>query len=237
MKISCIIVDDEPLARKGLFEYLQDIPYLQHVGSFENALMAADYLKNHTADLMLLDIRMPKLSGIDFLKTLELSPLIIFTTASTEYAIEGYELNVIDYLVKPITFDRFQKATQKAFDLLSLREKATQSEHEEFFFIKCNHKIEKIIYSDVLYIEAMQNYCVIHLPNQKFICYITLLAMMEKLPVNRFLKVHKSFIVAIDKIKTIHHNEIVVGDVSIPVSRTLKQELITLVTKNNLLKR
>jgi DNA-binding LytR/AlgR family response regulator len=232
-----MIVDDEPLARKGLFEYIQDIPYLQHVGSFENALTAGGFLKDHTADLILLDIRMPKLSGIDFLKTMEAGPLIIFTTAFTEYAIEGYELNVIDYLVKPIAFDRFQKATQKAFDLLSLREKATQPEDDEFFFIKSNQKIEKIIFNDVLYIEAMQNYCVIHVPNQKFICYITLSAVLEKLPANRFLKVHKSFIVAIDKIKTIHHNEIVVGNVSIPVSRTLKQELMNRVTKNNLLKR
>src|SRR5688572_15448689 len=201
MKIRCMIVDDEPLARKGLFEYIQDISFLQHVGSFENALLARDYLKHCTADLMLLDIRMPKLSGVDFLKTIEGGPLIIFTTAFTEYALEGYELNVIDYLVKPIPLDRFQNAAQKAFNLLSLKEKATPS-GEEYFFIKCNQKIEKIVYNDVLYVEAMQNYCVIHLPDQKFICYITLSALLEKLPVHRFLKVHKSFIVAIDKIKT-----------------------------------
>jgi len=236
MKVRCMIVDDEPLARKGLLEYVHDIPYLQHVGSFENALLARDYLKHHTADLMLLDIRMPKLSGIDFLKTIEDGPLIIFTTAFTEYALEGYELNVIDYLVKPISFDRFQKAAQKAFDLLSLKEKATPSD-EEYFFIKCNQKIEKIVYHDILYVEAMQNYCVIHLPDQKFICYITLSALLEKLPAHRFLKVHKSFIVAIDKINTMHHNEIMVGNALIPVSRTLKQQVVALVTKNNLLKR
>jgi len=236
MKVRCMIVDDEPLARKGLSEYIQDIPYLQHVGSFENALTAAEHLKRHTIDLMLLDIRMPKLSGIDFLKALQPGPLIIFTTAYSEYAIQGYELNVIDYLVKPISFDRFQKATQKAFDLFSLKANAPASENE-FFFIKCNQKIEKIFYHEVLYVEAMQNYCVIHAPDQKFICHITLSALLEKLPAHRFLKVHKSFIVAVDKIKTLQGNEVVVGQAHIPVSRTLKQELIDLVTKNNLLRR
>ena len=236
MKVRCIIVDDEPLARKGLLEYIQDIPYLQHIGSFENAKAAADYLKNNTTDLIFLDIKMPKLSGIDFLKSMVASPLIIFTTAYTEYAIEGYELNIIDYLVKPITFERFQIATQKAFELLLLKEKATPS-GDEFFFIKCNHKIEKIHFHEVLFVEAMQNYCIIHIPKQKLICYITLSAILEKLPSHRFVKVHKSFIAAIDKIKTLHGHEIVIGETHIPVSRSFKKELTTLVTKHNLLKR
>lgn len=236
MNIRCLIVDDEPLARKGLYEYILDTPYLQHVESFENALLADEYLKNNTADLILLDIKMPKLSGIDFLKNMKASPLIIFTTAYSEYALEGYELNVIDYLVKPISFNRFQMATQKVFDLLSLKEKGIPSA-DEFFFIKCNQKIEKIFYHEVLYVEAMQNYCVIHLFHQKFICYITLSAMLAKLPKNQFFKVHKSFIVALDKIKTIQGNTLIIGQTRIPISRTLKQELTRHVTNNNLLKR
>ncbi|HMR58750.1 MAG TPA: response regulator, partial [Cyclobacteriaceae bacterium] len=139
--MKCIIVDDEPLARKGLQEYCTDLAYLQNIESFESAMTAGTYLTNHPVDLMLLDIRMPKLSGIDFLRNLKTPPLVIFTTAFPDYALESYELNVIDYLVKPISFERFSKATQKAFDYFLLKQKQTEA---DYFFIKSNQQLEKV---------------------------------------------------------------------------------------------
>lgn len=234
MKIKCIIVDDEPLARAGLQEYISELDYLHHVQSFESALAADSYLSKNPVDLMLLDIRMPKLSGIDFLRNLKNPPLVIFTTAFPDYALESYELNVIDYLVKPISFERFAKATQKAFDYFTVK---NQQNAPDYFFIKCNHKLERVMLTDVLYVEAMQNYCIIHTAAQKLICYITLTAMQEKLSTDRFMKVHKSFIVAVDKVTGMQGNTIEIANATIPVSRTLRQQVQERITGNNLLKR
>lgn len=234
MKMKCIIVDDEPLARKGLQEYCTDLAYLQNIESFESAMTAGTYLTNHPVDLMLLDIRMPKLSGIDFLRNLKTPPLVIFTTAFPDYALESYELNVIDYLVKPISFERFSKATQKAFDYFLLKQKQTEA---DYFFIKCNQQLEKVPFNEVLFVEAMQNYCIIRTASRKLICYITLKAMQEKLPADRFMKVHKSFIVSLDKVTAIENNFLRIETSLIPVSRNLKTEVISKITESKLLKR
>jgi DNA-binding LytR/AlgR family response regulator len=236
MKLQCIIVDDEPLARKGMQEYVQDISFLHLAGSFESANQAKEFLQHQSADLMLLDIRMPGISGIEFLKTLPHPPLAIVTTAYTEHALEGFELDVIDYLIKPISFERFKKATQKALDYFSLRQ-PTQSDPVDFFFIKCNHKFERVNYAELLFVEAMQNYCIIHTSGRKLIAYITLTGLMEKLPAHCFIKVHKSFIVSIDKVNALDGNEIIIGTSRIPVSRTLKDEVMARILGNNLLGR
>lgn len=234
MNLRCIIVDDEPLARKGMEEYLADVSYLTHVGSFENAPQAAAFLAKEPVDLMLLDIRMPRVSGLDFLKALKSPPLVILTTAFPQYALESYELQVLDYLVKPISFDRFQKATQKALDYFSLKHPHTVP---DFFFIKSNHKLEKIFFHEVLYVEAMQNYCIIHTSAQKHIGYITLTAMQEKLPADQFMKVHKSFIVAVNKITGIKGNSLTLEKVSLPISRSLRQQVSERILGRNLFKR
>jgi DNA-binding LytR/AlgR family response regulator len=236
MKLNCLIVDDEPLARKGMEEYLKEISFLQLTGSCENAVKASAYLNDSKVDLMLLDIQMPKLSGIEFLKTLKNPPLVIFTTAFSEYALESYSLDVIDYLVKPIPFDRFLKAVQKAFDFHTLRLKAG-SENENFFFIKCDHKFEKVNYTDVLYVESMQNYCIIHTADRKLITYITLSGLEEQLPPTRFLKVHKSFIVSLEKIKALDGHDILIGNARIPISRSIKDEVTAKIMGNHLFKR
>jgi DNA-binding LytR/AlgR family response regulator len=236
MKLICLIVDDEPLARKGLEEYVNEVAFLQLAGSCENAMKASAFLNESKIDLMLLDIQMPKLSGIDFLKTLKSPPLIIFTTAFSEYALESYSLDVIDYLVKPIPFDRFLKAVQKAFDFHTLKQKAGP-DTGNFFFIKCDHKYEKVNYPDVLYIEAMQNYCILHTPERKLITYITMTSLEEQLPGNRFLKVHKSFIVSLEKIKALDGNEILIGNARIPISRGIKDAVVNKIMGNNLFKR
>jgi DNA-binding LytR/AlgR family response regulator len=233
MKLRCIVVDDEPIARKGMEEYIADVPYLTHMGSFESATQAGEFLSRHPVDLMLLDIRMPKLSGIDFLKKFKEPPLIIFTTAFPDYALESYELSVLDYLVKPISLERFKKATQRALDYFLLTQPQTVP---DYFFIKCNQRLEKVLFNEILYVEAMQNYCIIHTISRKLICYITLTAMTEKLPNDRFMKVHKSFIVAIQKINTTKGYKIAIGAALLPISRNLRNELMSRIVHNNLLR-
>lgn len=235
MKLKCLIVDDEPMARKGVEEYVRDISFLDHAGSCENALKAIEFLQQHAVDLILLDINMPHVSGIEFLKSLERPPLVIFTTAHPDYALESYSLDVIDYLVKPILFDRFQIAVQKAYDYQLL--KASSMPSPDFFFIKCDHVFEKVQFNDVLYVEAMQNYCILHTPTRKLIAYITLSGLEEKLPKQKFLKVHKSFIVSLDKITALDGNELIIGKAHIPVSRTLKDEVMNRVMGDNLFTR
>lgn len=235
MKIKCLIVDDEPMARKGLEEYVNDVPFLEHTGSCANALTATEFLQNNRVDLMLLDIHMPYVTGIEFIKSLEHPPLVIFTTAHPDYALESYSLDVLDYLVKPIVFDRFQKAVQKALDYQLLR--ASSEASPEFFFIKCDHVFEKVYFNDVLYVEAMQNYCILHTPARKLIAYITLTGLEEKLPKTNFLKVHKSFIVNLDKITALDGNDLFINKAQIPVSRNLKEEVMKRVMGDNLFKR
>jgi DNA-binding LytR/AlgR family response regulator len=237
MKLRCIIVDDEPLARKVMEEYVNDISFLQHCSSLENALVASGYMATHAVDLIILDIRMPKLSGLDFLKNLTNPPLAIFVTAYPDHALESYELDVIDYLVKPVSFERFQRAAHKALKIFSWRQKLSASQKQDYFFLKCDHKFEKITYGDILYVEAMQNYCIIHLPGRKLISYITLTSMREKLPVDGFLKVHKSYIVSLERITAIDGNDLVISTTSIPVGRSFKDEVMEKLLNKSALKR
>src|SRR5688500_11989301 len=212
MKLNCVIIDDEPMARKGLQEYIEEIDFLQLTASCESALKASHYLNEQKIDLIYLDIHMPKLSGIEFLKTLKNPPLIIFTTAYSEYALEGYSLDVVDYLMKPITFDRFLKAAQKAMEVHTLKRTAGQARESQtdYFFVKCDSKFEKVFYHEVSFIEAMQNYSIIHVTGRKLITYITMTSLENQLPKEQFLKVHKSYIVSIPHIKAIEGNEILI---------------------------
>lgn len=235
MKLNCLIVDDEPMARKGVEEYVHDISFLQHIGSCENAHKASEFLQQQPVDLMLLDINMPHITGIEFLKSLNQPPLVIFTTAHADYALESYTLDVIDYLVKPVMFDRFKRAVQKAYDYQILKASTTPS--SDFFFIKSDHVFEKVHFNDVLYVEAMQNYCILHTPARKLIAYITLTGLEEKLPQKKFMKVHKSFIVNLEKITALDGNDLFISKAQIPVSRALKDEVIARVMGNNLFKR
>lgn len=240
MKLNCLIVDDEPVARKGIAEYVSDVEFLNLAGQCENALKASALLSQQTIDLIFLDIQMPKISGIDFLKTLNHPPLVIFTTAYSEYAVEGYSLDVVDYLMKPITFDRFLKAAQKALEIYTLKRAASLHPREalpDYFFVKCDSKFEKIFYHEVRYIEAMQNYAVIHTLNRKLITYITMSSLEHQLPGDQFLKVHKSFIVSIAHIKALEGNEILIGETRIPISRNLKDEVTKHILGNKLFKR
>ena len=239
MKLACLIVDDEPVARKGLIDYVADIDFLHLVAECENPMAAARYLTEQPIDLIFLDINMPKLSGIDFLKSLRKPPMVIFTTAFSEYALEGYSLDIIDYLLKPITFERFFKAAQKARELFQLKQQAAgdKDQQPDYFFIKCDSKYEKINYRDVRYIESLQNYVIIHTRDKKLITYITLTGLEHQLPKDQFLKVHKSFIISISSIRAIDGNEVVIGEMRIPISRNLKESVVNKILRDNLLKR
>ena len=239
MKLNCLIIDDEPLARKGLREYVQEIDFLHCVASCENALKAASFLNQEKIDLIFLDIHMPKLSGIEFLKTLKNPPLTIITTAYSDYALEGYSLDVIDYLVKPINFDRFLKASQKALEFFELKARAEHNAASavDYFFVRCDRKFEKVFFRDLSYIEGLQNYAVIHVGNKKLITYITLTSLENQLPKDRFLKVHKSFIISVPHVKAIEKDEIIMDNARIPISRSLHEQVVRQILGNNLFKR
>lgn len=239
MKLNCLIIDDEPFARKGLEEHIQEIDFLHCIASCENALKAGTYLNEQKIDLIYLDIQMPKVSGIDFLKSLKNPPLTIFTTAYANYAVEGYTLDVIDYLLKPITFERFLKASQKALDYFQLKMRAENntSPPTDYFFVRCDRKFEKVFFRDVLYVESLQNYAVIHTPDRKLITYITLSSLENQLPKDQFLKVHKSYLVSVPNVKAIEGDEILIESMRIPISRTHREQIVQQILGNALFKR
>ena len=223
--IDCLIVDDEPIAREGIMEYIRQIDYLNPVGQCKSATEAASLLQKNKVDLSFIDIQMPKLSGIEFVKALADPPLIIFTTAYSEYALEGFELDVVDYLLKPISFQRFLKAVDKAQNYLHARNKDV-SITPDFFFIKCNGKIEKIIMDDVIYIEAMSNYVIIHTRQKKYITYLTFSGIEEQLPSHLFVRIHKSYLVAVSAIQTIDGNEIITNSMRLPLSKNYRNDVM-----------
>lgn len=233
MNIRCLIVDDEPLARKGLKEYIADVPFLELAGECDSPPKAAAILQSQPIDLMFLDIQMPRMTGLAFLRTLPQPPQVIITTAHADHALEGFELDVTDYLLKPVAFERFLKAVLKAKTQLDLRGRTDSP----YFFIKCDNKLEKIAFADVLFVEALQNYVAIYTTARKFITYLTFKGVEDYLPAERFVKVHKSFIVAVDKIDSIEGSDLLIGEHQVPVSRNLKDEVMQKILNNRYLKR
>ncbi|RAJ83678.1 DNA-binding LytR/AlgR family response regulator [Chitinophaga dinghuensis] len=231
MNIKCIIVDDEPLAREGLELLIQDTGFLRLSAHCSNAMEASQVLAREKIDLMFLDIEMPKIRGIDFLRGLTSKPLVIITTAYPNFALEGFELNVLDYLVKPITPERFLRAVNRAQEFLQSKQ-ATSTEREEFFFVKCNNSYEKIAYQDILFIEGSQNYVTIYTQQKKILTLTTMKSVEEQLPSGKFLRIQKSFIVAVNKIQSLSGNEITIGTHKIPVSKNYKEELMQLIDKH-----
>lgn len=227
-RIKAIIVEDEPLARSGLEGYIKEIDFIELVASCEDALQANNALAQHQPDLMFLDIQMPRITGIDFLKSLSKPPMVIFTTAYPNYALQGFELDVVDYLVKPYPFDRFLKAANKARDLFLLKSESSKSNSSapEYMFVKTESRLERVIFSEILFVEAMENYVIIHTSSQKIITMMTMKAMEEVLPDSDFLRVHKSFIVNHRHISSIEGNEIKLGQKKIPISRKNKHQVI-----------
>ena len=232
MKLRCIIVDDEPVARKGLAEDIKEIGFIELIGIAENSLRAFEMVSKKQIDLIFLDIEMPKINGLDFIKSLKKPPMVIITTAYPAYAMEGYDLDVIDYLVKPIPFTRLMKACHKAKEFNELMQNPSDinKNKNEYCFIKCNNKYEKIFLKDLLFVEAADNYVVIHTTLKSFLTYKTLKSMEACLPESNFIKVHKSYIVAIDRINHIDGSEILINKTFIPISRNFKKAVLERIT-------
>ena len=218
--LNCLIVDDEPLAHKVIENYIQQIDTLTLVGNAYKAADAMNFLQKNTVDIVFLDIQMPEMTGLEFLKTLQQPPNVIFTTAYSEYAIESYELGVVDYLLKPIRFDRFLKAIQR----VSMPKKNVVE--NDYFFVKTNGAQHRINFADIYYVEAFGNFVKIHFINKFVLTAETMLEMEKKLNTANFIRVHKSFIINIDKIDSIDGNDISINKQNIPSGASYKANFL-----------
>jgi two-component system LytT family response regulator len=233
MALNCVIIDDEPLARECIANYIREVGFLTFAGMGNNPLDLIQLLASHSIDLIFLDIQMPKMNGIDFLKTNPRLPMVIITTAYPSYALEGFQLDVMDYLVKPILFDRFFQAINKAKDYQALLTKSSATDQPssalamDYFFIKCGHKFERIYFSDMLYIEALQNYVTLFTSKGKFITQLPLKNVEQNLSGQQFIRVHKSYIVSIPKIEAIENNDIIIQSFRIPISRHYREQVMS----------
>ncbi len=216
----CLIIDDEPVARDILRQYISDTPALELAGECESALSALEFLKEHSVDLLFLDVNMPKLSGISFLKSLSNPPGVILTTAYSEYALEGFELDVVDYLLKPFSFERFLKAINK------IMSKERVVDRDSAIVIKADGKSYRVLTTEILYVESLGDYLTVHTSNQKFTFYKTMKSLAEELPSPEFIRVHKSYLVAISKIDYLEGNLIYINRKEIPIGNAYKEEFL-----------
>lgn len=224
MNISCLIVDDEPLARNLMTEYVRKVNFLTLVKACSSPLEAHDVLRSTPVDLLFLDVQMPQLTGLAFLKSLQKKPQVILTTAYSEYALEGYELDVADYLLKPITFERFLKAVDKVSARLAKPADVAPTEQTvDYIFVKDGTKLVKIRWQDILYIEGLKDYVTIHTPQQKIVSLQRLKTLEEQLPNQKFMRIHNSFIIALDAIRTVQKDKVQIGDVWVPVGDTYRK--------------
>lgn len=225
MVINCIVIDDEPLAISKLTGFIEKVPELKLCRSFDNALEAVGWLKENPTDLIFLDIQMEHLTGIQFLEATRSSCRVIITSAYDQYAIKGFELNVTDYLLKPFSFDRFLRAVNKVMDyyLVKTDSQNMSIDSDQFIFVKTEYRLERIDINEILYIEGMKDYLRIVCTGKKIMTLQSFSKIEECLPVKKFCRVHKSFIVAIDKIKSVERGVILISDQRIPISNTYKE--------------
>ncbi len=233
MEIKALIIDDEPLARNVIEQYAQRLQNLAIAGTCNDALCAHNFLRDNEVDLMFLDINMPKLSGISFLKNMKNPPLVIFTTAYSEYALEGFELNAVDYLKKPFSFERFCKAFYRAEELFLLKQNSKSTTHEDsqnrFLFVKSDKKTIKVKFTDIYYIEGLGDYIKLHLADKKIVTNLSMKKILSLLPDNLFYRIHKSFIISLDKIETVEGNMIKMKNVKLPIGNSYRQEFTAFV--------
>ncbi len=229
MQLKCIIIDDEPLARDLLKSYVGQTPFLELAGSFDNALSAIDTIREKGVNVVYLDINMPEINGLDFSKTIPPSVKVIFTTAYNQYAIESFRLNALDYLLKPINYTEFLHASNKALEWFKL----VDTNQPSSIFVKSGYRMEKINLNNLLYIENQKDYVKFHLEGEKepVSSLMSMQSLEEKLPSKQFMRVHRSFIVNLDKIKTIERNCIVFGKEYIPVSESYKSKFMEFLSK------
>lgn len=239
MILNCLIVDDEPLARQQIETYINRVPFLKLAGLARNATTARGILDSTPIDLIFLDIKMPQMSGIEFLRQNHIFQQIIFITAYPEYAIEGFELEVTDYLMKPVPFDRFVKAAEKALAKVSGFETIKAVDHQsDFIYIKHKQRYEKVPVADLLYVESMLNYVNIITIKGKFTVYSSLKKIETGFPANKLIRIHKSYLVSVDAITTIEQRYLFVGELKLPISRSNRKkvaELVTVATQQQML--
>lgn len=226
--MKCIIIDDEQLARNLVERYVSTINFLELVGSFKNGIDALNALNNEHVDLIITDIQMPDLLGTDLVKSLTTKPLIIFTTAYQNYAVEGFELEAVDYLLKPFSIDRFLKAINKAKTLFDLRNAGptTAEFKNNYLTVKADHKLYKILFADIKYIEGMREYVSFHVSTGRITALMSLKSLEEQLPEAKFIRCHKSFIVNKDLVTALETGNLVVGDKTIPIGQSYKERVI-----------
>jgi two-component system LytT family response regulator len=224
--MKCLIVDDEPLAQQVMEEFAGRVPFLEIAGKCSSATEAIEVLRTKTIDLILLDIHMPRLSGLDFINSLQNPPQFILVTAYSEYALQGFNVNATDYLMKPVPFERFLKAVTKAYELYTLRGKSVpdnNSPSERFMLVKSGYQTVKILFDSILYIEGLKDYVKIFTEGKKpVLSLLTMKGLAETLPSNKFMRIHKSYIVAIDRITTLSRNRVMIGEKWIPVGENYR---------------
>ncbi len=245
MNLSCIIVEDEPLARNLLTEYINKVSSLQLLQSFDNPLEALDFLRTQEPDILFLDVQMPEITGISLLKILKSKPIVILTTAYSEYAIEGYELDVTDYLLKPITFERFLKSVEKATERLAgasvlqkdpilPENKESSSTQQHYLFVKDGTKHVKLKMDDIMFIKGLKDYITIHTPKGNITTLQRLKTLEQQLPSSKFIRVHHSYIIALEWIDTIDRDGVQIGDNYIPVSDTYRKAFKAIINERDL---
>lgn len=237
-KIRCLVVDDEELARTLLAAYIHRLPHLELVGQCRDSLQALQTLQAQPIDLLFLDIQMPELTGIELLRSLVHKPLVIFTTAYPDYALEGYQLDVVDYLLKPFGFDRFLQAVNRASDLLRLQwaanqatlapdaEPPTEDPKKDFLLVRSEHKIHRIRFEDIRFVQSMREYVAFYTPAGRILSLNSLKSLEEELPSDRFLRIHKSYIVAIDKVETLEGNMLIIDSEKLPIGASYRDEVM-----------
>lgn len=225
-QLKCIIVDDEPLAVDILETYVQKLHWLEHVASFENGLDALSFLDEHDVDLILLDIQMPDLTGLELARIARSKAAIIFTTAYHQFAVEGFEVEALDYLLKPISFDRFLKAVQKVKVV-----EPSKTKSDDYIFVKAEYKIVKIAFEDILYIEGMKDYLRIVTRQDKIMTLQSFSRLMPILPSDQFMRVHKSYVIAVKAIEMLEKGKVKVGEQFIPVGESYRAALDKLIQR------
>lgn len=229
--IRCLLIDDEPLALQVLSAYVQKLDYLELAGVCNNAIDALSFLRKNKVDLLLLDIQMPGLTGIDFLRSLTHKPKVILTSAYAQYALEGYELNVVDYLLKPVSFERFVIAINKLFDASSFTSQRSAEEHypgfkNGFIYIKADKKMRKVYFHDILYLESLKDFVKVQTTTKPIITYQTITYFEEKLPEDQFIRVHRSYIVCVHHVQSFTGASIEINNFEIPIGRLYKPDVM-----------
>lgn len=228
-KLKCIVVDDEPLAQEVLERYLQNIREIELVTTCSNALEAFEVLNNESIDLMFLDISMPVISGLDFLRSLHKAPAVIITTAHPDYALQGYDLDVVDYLVKPVSMERFMKAINKAIERVRLPVPQARNSTPDYMFVKSDQKLIRINFSDIQYIEGMKDYVKIFTTEKMIVTLHTMKFFEANLPSNQFIRIHKSYIANASSIKSIAGNELELHQSRLPIGSSYKENLMKMI--------